>query len=104
IACDTLFDELERGLAGPFFRERITDEERALIGAMVRGIAIEHPDPVDPPAVLRDPGDDYLVDLARDANAEAIVTGDRDLLDHTGLEPPAITAREACRELGLLND
>lgn len=36
---------------------------------------------------VRDPGDDYLVALARAAGAEAIVTGDRDLLDHEGLVP-----------------
>jgi hypothetical protein len=31
--------------------------------------------------------------LARGANANAIDTGDRDLLDDAGLEPPAITPR-----------
>jgi predicted nucleic acid-binding protein len=61
-------------------------------------------DPDPPPAVLRDPADDYLPALALDANADAIVTGDRDLLDHTGLMPEAITPREACRRLGLLLD
>jgi uncharacterized protein len=34
--------------------------------------------------VLRDPKDDYLVALARASDAEAIVTGDRDLLEHPG--------------------
>jgi predicted nucleic acid-binding protein len=50
---------------------------------------------------LRDPGDDYLVALALAANADAIVTGDKDLLDHPGLQPPAINARQACELLGL---
>jgi uncharacterized protein len=52
--------------------------------------------------VLRDPTDDFLVALARAASAEAIVSGDADLLDHDGLEPPAIHARAACELLGLL--
>jgi hypothetical protein len=39
----------------------------------------------------------------REAGAEAIVSGDKDLLDHAGeLEPKAINAREACELLGLL--
>ena len=37
--------------------------------------------------MLRDPDDDYLSALALDANADAIVTGDRDLLDHADLVP-----------------
>lgn len=37
-------------------------------------------DPSDVIAVVRDPGDDYLVALAREASADAIVTGDLDLL------------------------
>jgi predicted nucleic acid-binding protein len=52
--------------------------------------------------VLRDPTDDYLVELAQAGKAEAIVTGDRDLLDHDGLRPPAIDARAACELLRLL--
>lgn len=47
---------------------------------------------------------DYLVALARAAGADAIITGDRDLLDHEGLDPPALTPRQACELLGLLDD
>jgi predicted nucleic acid-binding protein len=60
-----------------------------------------HADPVTPPRVLRDAHDDYLVALARSAAAEVIITGDRDLLDHEGLEPPALTPRAACERFGL---
>lgn len=42
--------------------------------------------------LLRDPDDDYLVAIARAARAAVIVTGDRDLLDNVGLEPPACTS------------
>jgi predicted nucleic acid-binding protein len=58
-------------------------------------------DPAEVTALLRDPDDDYLVTLARTAGAEAIITGDRDLLDHHGLQPPAIDARAACELIGL---
>ncbi|MDQ6805947.1 MAG: hypothetical protein M3065_13490 [Actinomycetota bacterium] len=70
-----------------------------MVASLLRAIALVVADPVDPPPLLRDPGDDYLVMLARDTNAEAIVTGDKDLLDHGGLEPDAITARAACEQL-----
>jgi predicted nucleic acid-binding protein len=53
--------------------------------------------------LLRDPDDDYLVALARNSAAEAIVSGDKNLLDHPGLEPPAIDARSACRLLGIFD-
>lgn len=59
-------------------------------------------DPVDVKVVLRDPDDDCLVALARHVNAEAIVTSDRDLLDHSGLTPSAISPREADERVGLL--
>jgi hypothetical protein len=47
----------------------------------------------EPASVVRDPNDDFLVALALTAGARAIVTGDRDLLDHPGLNPPALTVR-----------
>ena len=59
------------------------------------------PDPVLPAGVVRDPNDDFLVALAATSRADAIVTGDRDLLDHAGLHPPAIDARAASELLGL---
>jgi len=104
IACETLFGEFERGLEGRYFRDRVRDPERALLSAMVRGIATVFPDPESPPPVVRDPADDYLVALARTADADAIVTGDRDLLNHEGLEPPAVTPRDACAQLDLLEE
>lgn len=52
---------------------------------------------------MRDPADDYLVALARAAPADTIVTGDRDLLERQGLQPPAITAHAVCHQLGLLD-
>jgi predicted nucleic acid-binding protein len=59
-------------------------------------------DPRQSAAILRDPNDDFLIEIARTAEADAIVTGDKDLLDHAGLQPPAITARAACELLGLI--
>jgi predicted nucleic acid-binding protein len=70
--------------------------------ANIEEAAIEYDDPKEVAALLRDPDDDYLVALAREAGVDAIVTGDRDLLDHSGLKPTALDARSACKLLGLL--
>lgn len=101
IACPRLIGEFRRALTTGYFRRRFGDEERAEIAAAVEEAVVMRPDPDDIEPLLRDPDDDYLVALARLAGAEAIVTGDRDLLDHVNLQPPAINARVACDLLGL---
>jgi putative PIN family toxin of toxin-antitoxin system len=85
VACERLLVELDRALSRRYFVERLTDTERAATTAIMRALAIVLPDPIEPQPILRDPRDDYLVALARAAAADAIVTGDRDLLDHDGL-------------------
>ena len=50
----------------------------------IERVAVMLDDPVDPEPVLRDSSDDYLLALAQASKAEAIVTGDKDLLDHAG--------------------
>ena len=101
VACERLFGEVRRGFEGSYFRDRLSVEDREAIMTGLRRIALMRADPASPRAVLRDPDDDYLVALALDADADAIVTGDRDLLDPPGLKPEAITPREACRWVGL---
>jgi putative PIN family toxin of toxin-antitoxin system len=103
VICPRLLDEVERGLRKPYFRDSIDDQEIAEAISIIRDAGTMLDDPVNPPAVLRDPEDDYLISLARDGNAEAIVTGDRDLLDHGALKPPAIDARMACELLALID-
>ncbi len=103
ITCPELLAEVDETLRKPYFLNRLGD---AIVGDLVMGIAEATTvlaDPSDAPALLRDPDDDYLVALARDAGAEAIVSGDKDLLDHRGLEPSVINAREACKLLGLFD-
>ena len=102
IACPHLIDEFRRALGNRYFQERFGIEELAEIVASVESAAEMRADPKGVEALLRDPADDYLVALAREAGAEAIVTGDLDLLDHAGLEPPAIDARAACELVGLI--
>ena len=101
IACPKLIDEFRDGLGNKYFQERFDPKDLAEIVANVERAAIGYADPTEIEALLRDPDDDYLVALARDAGADAIVTGDHDLLDHVGLQPRAIDAREACKLLAL---
>lgn len=101
IACPRLLDEVRRGLEGRYFSQRLSEEERQHIETGLARVAAMYEDPESPPPLLRDPDDDYLVALARTAGVEAIVTGDRDLLDHDGLEPPALGVHEACERFNL---
>jgi putative PIN family toxin of toxin-antitoxin system len=102
VVCDQLLGEVERGLDGRYFRGRLTQEEREELPSALARIGLHRPDPIAPKPILRDPKDDYLLALADAADAVLIVTGDKDLLDHPNLDPPAINARAACVRLGLL--
>jgi putative PIN family toxin of toxin-antitoxin system len=100
VACAELIAELDRALSRRYFTARLTEEERSSATEILEA-PIMLSDPAAPPPLLRDARDDYLVALAIGAQADAIVTGDRDLLDHDGLELPAITPRTACERFGL---
>ncbi|MHB1808885.1 MAG: putative toxin-antitoxin system toxin component, PIN family [Solirubrobacteraceae bacterium] len=96
-----LIAEVNRGLQKPYFKDRVSESEAARIIEAIHAAAVTFDDPVEPPRLLRDPDDDYLPALAKASNAQAIVTGDRDLLDDAAIQPPAIDARSACALLGL---
>lgn len=102
IVCPKLIREFKDALTNRYFTERFSPDELAEIVANVEEAAIEQDDPTEIEALLRDPDDDYLVALARESKADAIVTGDHDLLDHSELTLPAIDARMACEQLGLI--
>lgn len=101
VACPRIFKEFRRGLNKSYFTNRVLATEAAELLDAFELLAIILPDPPAPHSIVRDPDDDFLVALATTGNADAIVTGDRDLLDHDGLHPPAINARAACQLLGL---
>ena len=101
IVCPRLLGEVRRGLHKGFFRNHVAEQDIERIVLTLARASVQLRDPRDPPPLLRDPTDDYLVALARTARARAIVTGDKDLLEHPGLHPPALTARAACELFGL---
>jgi uncharacterized protein len=79
VVSDLLLEELERALAYPELRPRISAEDAAVLIMLLRDSAIRGHDPADPPARSGDRGDDYLLALAEHERA-VLVSGDRHLL------------------------
>ena len=80
IVCEALLAELERALAYPKLRRRVSAEEAAELVDLLRDGAILAPDPRNPPPRRSpDPGDDYLLALAESERA-VLATGDHHLL------------------------
>jgi putative PIN family toxin of toxin-antitoxin system len=94
VACPMVMAEVRENLKEPYFRALLDQQEAGRAASALERIAVMLADPVDPTPVLRDSSDDYLLALARSAEAEAIVTGDKDLLDMPGYSrPPSAPAR-----------
>jgi putative PIN family toxin of toxin-antitoxin system len=76
-----LLEELERALAYPKLRKRVSEEEaQELIELLLREADVRD-DPIGPPPVRSpDGGDDYLISLAAETQS-VIVSRDRHLLD-----------------------
>lgn len=79
VVSEELLAELGRALAYPKLRKHISREDAADFIALLRATASMVADAERPDHISRDPGDDYLVALAK-ASASVLVSGDRDLL------------------------
>ncbi len=99
VACDKLLVELGGVLRRDRFRRYISLEEvdDYLVEIEMLCRMVGDPDPV--PQVLRDADDDYLVALASGSGADAIVSGDLDLREATGLPVEVLTPRAALTRL-----
>jgi len=88
VISDLLLDELEKTLARPKLRRLLDDDEISAFLELLRGgLADWVEDPGEPPSIKsRDPKDDYLIAVARSAQA-TLVTGDADLLELSGSIP-----------------
>jgi uncharacterized protein len=90
VASPKLLDELREVLGRPKFRRYLSvDDATEYVDGLVV-IAELLDDPPSPPAVTRDPEDDYLVALAPASGADALVSGDAHLLevDHADVTTP----------------
>jgi uncharacterized protein len=89
-----LLDELDDVLSRAKFRPYVTEAEVRHYRALVSEQAVVVKDPEFEPGLTPDPEDDYLVALARAADADVIVSGDRHLTELVDARPPVLTARE----------
>jgi putative PIN family toxin of toxin-antitoxin system len=99
IVSPALLAELRLVLMRPKFRRWFAETTARQLAERIERHATMLPDPDPPLAITRDPADDYLVALARAAGAEAIVSGDRDLLEAGLADPPVWTPRLCANRL-----
>ncbi len=97
-----LLDELTLTLLRPKFRRWATENDVVVFVEVLRSAAlmVEDPDEVD--AVSRDPNDDYLIALAREAGAHVLVSSDGDLTSIEGSVPPIVTPRRFLTSIEML--
>lgn len=87
VASPLLLAELERALAYPKLRRRISAQDAADLVRWIQHSARVVPDPAEPPPKPSpDPGDDYLLALAA-RERSALVSGDAHLLSLAGELP-----------------
>jgi len=100
VGCPALLGEIAAVLGRDRIRRYLSVNEARRFVADLAGVMALAADPPKPyPAVCRDSGDDYLVALARAAVVDALVTGDRDLLELEDIGVAVITPRELVERL-----
>jgi putative PIN family toxin of toxin-antitoxin system len=100
VGCPALLGEVAAVLGRDRLRRYLSIEEVRRFVADLASVMTLAADPLPPyPAVCRDPGDDYLVAFARAARVDALVTGDRDLLELVDAGVAVITPRELIERL-----
>jgi uncharacterized protein len=93
IVSPELLGELADVLAREWFRRWFTAEEADAFVAALRLAAAFVDDPPAEVGLTADPDDDYLVALARAAQADSLVSGDRHLTQLPDPDPPVLTPR-----------
>jgi putative PIN family toxin of toxin-antitoxin system len=96
-----LLDELTTTLLRPKFRRWATESDAVAFVEVLRLAAVIVEDPAEVEPVSRDPNDDYLVALAREARAHVLVSSDGDLTSIEGNDPPVVTPRRFLSSLEL---
>jgi putative PIN family toxin of toxin-antitoxin system len=100
IVCPVLLAELERVLLRPKFRPYVTVQEVRAYVALLQRLSSVELDPEVTAELTADPGDDYLVALARAAGAHVLISGDPHLTEPKQARPPVLTPRVFLKRLG----
>lgn len=94
VSSPMLLAEITSVLARQRLRRYLSlDEAERFVADLASQAALSTDAPEPHPRVCRDPADDYLVALALHTAAEAIVTGDRDLLEIENSPVEVVTPR-----------
>jgi putative PIN family toxin of toxin-antitoxin system len=99
VVCPHLLAELLGVLRREKFRAYVTVEEAERYVAGIAARAETHPDPQVVTPITRDPKDDYLIALAREAGVDAIVSGDAHLLELEGVDTPIVSSSRLVEQL-----
>jgi len=92
VMCPTLLAEVRDVLTTrPRLRQWITLDLAQQFVEAIEALVDLVDDPELVQAETRDVDDDYLIALARSRNVDLIVTGDKDLLEWDGQQPPVVT-------------
>ncbi|MEX1262386.1 MAG: putative toxin-antitoxin system toxin component, PIN family [Actinomycetota bacterium] len=89
-----LLDELTVTLLRPKFRRWVSESDAVAFVEVLRLSAVMVEDPAEVEPISRDPNDDYLIALAREARANVLVSSDADLTSIHGNGPPIVTPRQ----------
>ena len=100
VSSPSLLAEITSVLARERLRRYLSvDEAERFVADLASQTALSTDAPKPHPAICRDPADDYLIALALHAGAEAIVTGDRDLVEITDPPVAVLTPRALVERL-----
>jgi len=94
-----LLAELARVLARPKFRRYVGEREVQAYVALLQRFATLCADVESPARLCPDPGDHYLLALARSYAADFLVSGDPDLCQLKDTAPPVLTPRALLNRL-----
>lgn len=93
VVSDRLLGELYSVLGRTKFRRYVTEQDATEYVDELRSSGVFYVDPAPQPGLTPEPGDDYLVALAQEAQANALVSGDDHLVELVGADPPVMTPR-----------
>jgi putative PIN family toxin of toxin-antitoxin system len=100
IVSPLLLAEVERVLRRPKFKKSIPAVQIDALLSALSEEGVWTADPEAQPVSTPDPGDDYLVALARAADADCMVSGDTHLTQLSDPRPPVLMPREFLNSLG----